>query len=156
MEVPALHEVRDEIITDTQEALNLAAAWNVALPEDILAVIQGRPFVRRQFCRQSKAVWEVLIFDLEKIDERTEEEPCAVRGKRFLARRYRRKGLSIYISGLSVCLAAEASFCDYGPDGICRSFTGCQPGEPAEAERAESRRRIRETVTRALARQGIW
>lgn len=156
MGTPALHEVCDSTISDWNEVMNLVAAWNVVLPEDILALIQDGPFVRRQFCRTGKISWEVLFVDLEKIEESTKSEPCTVRGAPFMALRYRRKGLAAYISKAVVSLATEASFCDYGPDGISKNYTNRPLREPTEAERAEGRRHIQETVTQALTRQGIW
>lgn len=99
----------------------------------------------------------VQIFDMGEVTVTEEEVITTVRGKPFVAKMVRRKGLAKYIErNGSECLADEATFCDCGSDGVSRCYTEHKLVEATEEERAENRRKLQEIVTQCMVRQGIW
>lgn len=106
---------------------------------------------------EAMTLYGVQVFDLEEVVVTVEEHEEIVRGKPFMAKLIRRKGLARYIdrSGFE-CLADEATFYDCGPDGVSRGYTRHKEVPPTEMERVEGRRRIRDVVTQCMVRQGIW
>lgn len=105
-------------------------------------------------CRE---IFGYKCFDMEPVYETVEEIPIIVRGKPFISKLYRRKGVCKYVcpSGKET-LSYEATFHDCGSDGVSKAFTLLPAVMPTPEECAKGRRYIQEIMTQALISQGIW
>ena len=67
-----------------------------------------------------------------------------------------RKGVCHYIDCGTEVLADIAAFCDYGREGVSRSYTRHRAKAASLEERERNRAAIRQAIVMAMQRQGRW
>lgn len=68
----------------------------------------------------------------------------------------RRKGLCRYIDCGREVLADAATFCDYGKQGVSRSYTRHRETDADPEQREKNRAMVRMAIVTAMQRQGLW